>query len=181
MKLVKDLKKFPELGFLDRFYWIPPISLALIMYGIGYTLNAVWPELGTSGFQMVIWGFFISTTLLYHGTFTVNSLTHVYGRRRFKTNDDSRNSLLISIITLGEGWHNNHHRFPSSERQGFYWWEIDPAHYGLKVLSWFRIVWDLRTPHARVYAEGKKLFKRPSEEVKQAAKSLRESMKKEKI
>lgn len=180
LKLVKDLNKFPELGFLDRFYWIPPITLAMIMYGIGYTLNAVWPELGTSGFQMVVWGFFISTTLLYHGTFTVNSLTHVYGRRRFKTDDDSRNSLLISIITLGEGWHNNHHRFPSSERQGFYWWEIDPAHYGLKVLSWFRIVWDLRTPPARVYAEGKKLFKRPSEEVKQAAKVLRESIKKEK-
>ena len=160
-----DLQKFPELRFLDRFHLVAPVSLALILFGLGATLNTYWPGLGTSGFQLLIWGFFLSTVLLYHGTFTVNSLAHVIGRRRFETSDDSKNSFWISMITLGEGWHNNHHRYPSSERQGFYWWEIDISHYILRVLSWFRVVWDLRTPPAKVYAKTK-FLKRPSKAVK---------------
>lgn len=164
MKLVQDLQKFPELRFLDRYYLLPPVILALLLTGLGMALNALFPQLNTSGFQMLVWGFFISTTLLYHGTFTVNSLAHVIGRRRFETTDDSKNSFLIALITLGEGWHNNHHRFPSSERQGFYWWEIDVSHYVLKVLSWLRVVWDLRKPPQRVYADGS-LLKRPSKEL----------------
>lgn len=165
LKLVKDLAKFPELKFINKFHLIAPITLAFIMLGIGATLNYYFPTLNTSGFQMLIWGFFISTVVLYHGTFTVNSLTHMFGRRRFVTADTSRNSFLISLITLGEGWHNNHHRFPSSERQGFYWWEIDIAHYALRVLSWFRLVWDLKQPPAKVFAN-KGIFKRPSKDVK---------------
>ena len=102
---------------------------------------------------MLIWGFFVSTTLLYHGTFLVNSMTHMYGSRRFQTTDQSRNNFWISIVTLGEGWHNNHHRYPGSERQGFYWWEIDITHYILTCLSWFGLVWDLRTPPERIYKE----------------------------
>jgi stearoyl-CoA desaturase (delta-9 desaturase) len=102
---------------------------------------------------MFTWGFCISTTLLYHGTFCINSLAHVLGKARFKTGDDSKNSFLLAIITLGEGWHNNHHRYPGSERQGFYWWEVDISHYTLKVLSWFGLVWDLREPPARIYEE----------------------------
>jgi len=105
---------------------------------------------------MLTWGFFVSTTLLYHGTFAINSLAHVFGRRRFATNDTSRNSFVLSLITLGEGWHNNHHRFPASERQGFYWWEIDVTHYILKSLSWAGIVWDLREPPRAIYTEAKK-------------------------
>ena len=165
MKLVQDLQKYPELNFLDKYHIIAPVTLAVIMTGLGMTLNAYFPELNTSGFQMLVWGFFISTTILYHGTFTVNSLTHVFGRRRFETTDDSRNSFLISIFTLGEGWHNNHHRFPSSERQGFYWWEIDLSHYILRILSWFRVVWDIRKPPERVYAKNG-LFKRPPRDLK---------------
>ena len=165
LKLVHDLQKFPELRFLDRFHLIAPVSLALILFGLGATINYYFPHLGTSGFQLLIWGFFLSTVLLYHGTFTVNSLAHVIGRRRFETSDDSKNSFLISMITLGEGWHNNHHRFPSSERQGFYWWEIDVSHYILRLLSWLRIVWDLRTPPAKVYANSR-FLKRPSQAVK---------------
>lgn len=161
MKLVHDLQKFPELRFLERFHLIGPISLAVILAGLGGTLNYYFPQLNTSALQMLVWGFFISTTLLYHGTFTVNSLTHVFGKKRFKTEDDSRNSFLISVITLGEGWHNNHHRFPSSERQGFYWWEIDISHYILKFLSWFRVVWDIRKPPKRVYRNSR-FFKRPN-------------------
>jgi stearoyl-CoA desaturase (delta-9 desaturase) len=95
---------------------------------------------------MLVWGFFVSTVLLYHGTFAINSLTHVIGRRRYATNDDSRNNWFLALLTMGEGWHNNHHYYPSSERQGFFWWEIDLSHYLLKTLSWVGIVWDLRKP-----------------------------------
>ena len=97
-------------------------------------------------------GFFWSTVLLWHGTFTVNSLAHVMGRRRYATTDTSRNSALIALWTGGEGWHNNHHHYQSSARNGFFWWEIDTTYYGLKVLSWFRIVRDLKTPSERVLA-----------------------------
>ncbi|SMO40117.1 acyl-CoA desaturase [Fodinibius sediminis] len=158
--MVKDLKKIPELKFLNDFHLVPPIQLAVGTYVLGELLDYYFPSLGTSGFQILVYGFVLSTVLLYHGTFTVNSLAHVFGKRRFETKDDSRNNWFISLITLGEGWHNNHHRFPSSERQGFYWWEFDFSHYILKVLSWFRLVWDLRVPPERVYAESK-FLKRP--------------------
>jgi stearoyl-CoA desaturase (delta-9 desaturase) len=95
---------------------------------------------------MLVWAFFISTVILYHGTFTVNSLAHIFGKRRFATPDNSRNNLFVALITLGEGWHNNHHYYSSSERQGFRWWEIDVSHYTLTVLSRFGIVWDLHRP-----------------------------------
>lgn len=164
-KLVRDLVKYPELRFLDRYHFVAPVFLATVMFGLGMLLQSMFPVLQTSGVQMLFWGFFLSTVFLYHGTFLVNSLTHVMGKKRFETDDDSRNSLLISLITLGEGWHNNHHRFPSSERQGFYWWEIDVSHYILRLLSWFGIVQDLRQPPARVYAADSRL-KRPSPSVK---------------
>ncbi len=150
---VKDLMRFPELRFLDDYNLIPPVILAVAVFFLGVWLESAYPGLGTNGFQMLVWGFFISTVLLYHGTFCINSFTHLIGKRRFKTTDDSRNHWLLALITLGEGWHNNHHRYPGSERQGFYWWEIDIAHYVLKVLSWMGIVWDLREPPARIYEE----------------------------
>jgi len=93
---------------------------------------------------MLVWGFFISTTALFHGTSCINSMAHLMGRRRFNTSDDSRNSFILAIICLGEGWHNNHHRYQSSTRNGFYWWEIDPTYYGLKVLSWTGFIWGLK-------------------------------------
>ena len=158
--MVKDLKKYPELKLLNKFHLLPPLQYAIGTFVLGTLLDYYFPSLGTSGFQLLVYGFIISTVLLYHGTFTVNSLAHVFGKRRFETNDDSRNNWFISLITLGEGWHNNHHRFPSSERQGFYWWEFDVSHYLLKALSWIRVVWDLRVPPERVYAKSK-VFKRP--------------------
>jgi len=100
---------------------------------------------------MLVYGFGLSTVLLYHSTFAVNSLTHVFGRRRFATKDHSRNNWLIALVTLGEGWHNNHHYYPASERQGFYWWEIDLTHYVLTVLAWCHIVWAMHAPPARMY------------------------------
>ncbi|MCO6429225.1 MAG: acyl-CoA desaturase [Deltaproteobacteria bacterium] len=152
-ELIKDLLKYPELRWLDRNHVVAPVALAVALYFFGSFLGANYPSLSTSGMQMLVWGFFISTTLLYHGTFTINSLAHLIGRKRFETGDDSRNSFVLALITLGEGWHNNHHRYPGSEKQGFYWWEIDISHYILKVLSWMGIVWDLRTPPKRIYEE----------------------------
>lgn len=150
---VKDLAKFPELMFLDKYHQLPGVVLAASMYFLGWGLEVWAPSLGVTAGQMIIWGFFISTVLLYHGTFTINSLAHIIGRRRFATSDDSRNSLFLALITLGEGWHNNHHRYPHSEKQGFYWWEIDISHYTLKALSWFGIVWDLKRPPEHIYEE----------------------------
>ena len=150
-KLVPDLAKYPELRFLNRFYVLPPVALAVACWSLGTMLDDYFPELGTNGFQLLVWGFFVGTVLLYHGTFTVNSLAHIIGRRRFETRDNSRNSLFVALITLGEGWHNNHHYCPSSERQGFYWWEIDVSHYVLRLLSGMGIVWDLQGPPERIY------------------------------
>jgi stearoyl-CoA desaturase (delta-9 desaturase) len=96
------------------------------------------------------WGFAVSTTLLWHGTFTINSLTHVFGNRRYATTDNSRNNLWLALITLGEGWHNNHHYYQRSTNQGFYWWEVDVTFYVLKALSWVGLVWDLHTPPPHV-------------------------------
>ena len=91
--------------------------------------------------------------LVYHATFCINSLTHMIGNRRFNTTDHSRNSLVLALVTTGEGWHNNHHRYPVSTRQGFYWWEIDMTFYILKVLEWLGVVWDLRPPPEKIYTE----------------------------
>ena len=147
---VKELAKFPELRFLDRFDVIIPIALAASIYGLGETLALTAPHLNTNGFQLFIWGFILSTVLLYHGTFCVNSLAHVWGKRRYATRDHSRNNALIALITLGEGWHNNHHHFPGSASQGFYWWEVDFTYYGLRVLAALGIIWDLKTVPAAI-------------------------------
>jgi len=134
---VKDLARFPELRFLDRFHVLPPIAYATGLYLLG-------------GSWALFWGFFVSTTLLWHGTFTINSLTHVFGSQRYVTTDNSRNHLLLALITMGEGWHNNHHYYQRSVNQGFFWWEIDPTYYVLRVLSWVGLVWDLHTPPPHV-------------------------------
>ena len=141
---VRDLTEYPELRWLDRFDYLIAIALGAAMFALGLLLQYVAPQLGTTGWQMLIWGFFISTVLCYHGTYTINSLSHIFGSQRYKTGDSSRNNWLLSIITLGEGWHNNHHHYPSSVRQGFYWYEFDITFYMLKLLSWCGIIWDLK-------------------------------------
>lgn len=141
---VKELSAFVELRILDRFDIIVPILLGVGIYLLGDWLAVAHPSLGTSGWQLFVWGFVISTVVLYHATFTVNSLAHVWGKRRYATTDQSRNNLWIALATLGEGWHNNHHHYPGSARQGFYWWEIDLTYYGLKVLAMLGLIWDLR-------------------------------------
>lgn len=144
MAMVPDLAKFPELRFLDRFDALVPLLLALGLYGAGELLAHFAPALGTNGLQLVVWGFVISTVVLYHATFTVNSLAHTLGWRRYATRDSSRNNLWLALLTFGEGWHNNHHHFPGSARQGFYWWEIDLTYYFLKLLAALGLIWDLR-------------------------------------
>jgi stearoyl-CoA desaturase (delta-9 desaturase) len=150
---IKDWLQYPELKLLDRFDVVAPLALALGLFGLGAWLESAAPHLQTNGLQLFIWGFVISTVLLYHMTFTVNSLAHVWGKRRFLTNDDSRNNPVIALFTLGEGWHNNHHHFPSSARQGFYWWEIDLTYYGLKILAALGLIWDLRKVPVEVLSQ----------------------------
>lgn len=150
---VMQLLQFPELRFLDRYDGLVPLLLALALYGLGEALAYLAPALQTSGWQMVVWGFCISTVVLYHATFTINSLTHRFGRRRYATRDDSRNNVWLALLTFGEGWHNNHHHFPGSARQGFFWWEIDLTYYGLRVLAALGIIWDLKeVPAAMLHA-----------------------------
>jgi stearoyl-CoA desaturase (delta-9 desaturase) len=151
---IKDLAKFPELVWLNRFDLCVPLVFALSLYGTGIALEHFAPGLGTTGGQMLVWGFFISTTFLFHGTACINSMAHLMGKRRFKTEDDSRNSFILTLITLGEGWHNNHHRFQSCTRNGFYWWEIDPTYYGLKMLSWTGLIWGLKPVPQSILDEG---------------------------
>jgi len=133
--LVGDLRRYPELRFLNRpiIELLPTVALAL-----GFLL--------VDGLHGLIWGYMVSTVLLWHGSFAINSLAHVFGRRRYATSDDSRNSFLLAILTSGEGWHNNHHHYPSSARQGFRWWEVDVTYYVLRALSLVGLVWDLRRP-----------------------------------
>jgi stearoyl-CoA desaturase (delta-9 desaturase) len=141
---VKDLAKFPELVFLNRFDTLVPLVFAVFLFATGHFLGHWFPALGITSWQMLVWGFFISTTVLFHATSSINSLAHLLGKRRYETEDNSRNSMLLALITLGEGWHNNHHRFMSATRQGFYWWEIDISYYLLKALSWTGLIWNLK-------------------------------------
>ena len=137
---VGDLAKYPELMWLHKYELAPAAALALITF-----LIAGWPGL--------VVGFFWSTVAVYHATFCINSLAHVHGSKRYVTGDDSRNNWLLAFFTMGEGWHNNHHAYQASVRQGFRWWEIDPTFYIIKALSWLGVVWDLKSPPEAVLAE----------------------------
>ena len=150
---VKDLHKYPELRFIERFHVLAPLSLIAALYGLGAWLEAAYPALGATGLQLVMWGFFLSTVLVYHVTFCVNSVTHMVGTKRFATSDESRNSFWVALLTFGEGWHNNHHRWPLSARQGMYWWEIDITYYLQRVLEKLGLIWDLKVYPKAIYAE----------------------------
>jgi stearoyl-CoA desaturase (delta-9 desaturase) len=141
---VADLACFPELRWLHKLELMPPLTL-----GIVCLLLAGWPGL--------VVGFLWSTVLVYHVTFCINSLAHVRGRKRFLTGDESRNNWLLAIFTMGEGWHNNHHAYQSSVRQGFRWWELDATYYILRALAWLGVVWDLKMPPAKVLRDEQRL------------------------
>ena len=136
-KGIKDFAKYPELMWLNKYYLVPPILLGVLVFLVA----------GPSG---LFCGFFLSTILLYHGTFSINSLTHRFGKQRYETGETSKNSLLLALITLGEGWHNNHHCAPGSVKQGFTWWQIDISYYVIKLMEKMGLVWDLKYPNPRL-------------------------------
>lgn len=143
-QMVQDWKRFPELWFLNRFDWIPVVLFAIAIFVTGHVAGVLFPGAGTSGWQAFFWGFVLSTIVLYHATYTINSVAHRLGKQRFATADDSRNNWFLALITLGEGWHNNHHHYPASARQGFFWWEIDLTWYVLLLFEKLGLIWDLR-------------------------------------
>lgn len=150
--VIADLARFPELRVLDRFDVLVPIALATGLYFLGNWLQFTHPQLHTTGAQLLIWGFFVSTVVLFHATVTINSLAHRYGTRRYATRDTSRNNVWLALITFGEGWHNNHHYFPGSARQGFKWWEVDVTWYALRLLACLGVVYGLKPVPAWVHA-----------------------------
>jgi stearoyl-CoA desaturase (delta-9 desaturase) len=152
VEAMREFTQYPELVWLNKYHFVPPLVLAVACYLIG-------------GFAGLVWGFAVSTTLLWHATYSVNSVSHVFGRRRYETDDTSRNNWLIALLTFGEGWHNNHHYYMASARQGFFWWEVDVTWYLLRALSALGIVWDLRVPTPAIIDGGMKRIAR----LKQAA------------
>ncbi len=154
LESVRDLAKYPELVFLDRFAGLVPALLFAALYGVGFWAEHSAPHLRTNGLQMLTWGI-LSTVVLYHVTYTINSLAHVYGKRRYQTTDDSRNNLWLALLTLGEGWHNNHQRYQASARNGFFAREIDVTWYALKLLERIGVIRDLVPVPESVLAEGR--------------------------
>ncbi len=134
---VKDLARYPELLWLDRHTLVPPIAFAAVLFLAG-------------GLPALLWGFFVPVAVVWHVTFSINSVAHVLGSRRYATADDSRNNPLLALLTFGEGWHNNHHFYPSTANQGWFWWELDVSYLVLRALAAVGVVWDLRTPPPHV-------------------------------
>jgi stearoyl-CoA desaturase (delta-9 desaturase) len=130
---IADFAKYPELRWLNRWWLAPPLAGLALLFAVG-------------GFPLALWGGLIPTVVLWHGTFFINSLTHIFGRRRYLTTDMSRNSLLLALVCCGEGWHNNHHYHQNTASQGWFWWEVDFTFYVLRALSWVGLVWNLRLP-----------------------------------
>lgn len=145
-KTIGDYAKYPELVWLNKYHLIPPFVLALTVMALGGWVNggSVLAMFTTAGFSSLFIGFFLSTVLLYHGTFSINSIMHKFGRQRYNTGDESRNSIWLALLTLGEGWHNNHHYYETSSRQGFFWWEVDFTWYMLRGLQAVGLIHDLK-------------------------------------
>ena len=140
--VVRDFGKYPEIAFLDRFFVLPPLALALGLYLAG-------------GYSWLVWGFCVPTVTLAHATFAINTVNHLFGTRRFDTIDESRNNAFTAFFAVGEGWHNNHHRYQRAARNGFYWWEFDPTWYVIRAMQALGLAWDVQTVPARIYAEAR--------------------------
>jgi stearoyl-CoA desaturase (delta-9 desaturase) len=136
-EVIKDMAAYPELVWLDKHKHVPSVALALFMFLVG-------------GLPGLVWGFGVSTVILWHCTFSINSMAHLFGKRRYPTTDTSRNNVWLAILTGGEGWHNNHHYFCSSARLGFRWWEFDPTYYLISLFEKVGLVWDVRRPPPHV-------------------------------
>ncbi|MFY0625100.1 MAG: acyl-CoA desaturase [Reichenbachiella sp.] len=157
-KIIADYSKYPELVWLNKNHLFPPFVLALAVLALGGIVNggSIMAMFSTAGVSCLLVGFFLSTVILFHGTFSINSIMHKFGNQRYESNDESKNSLVLALVTLGEGWHNNHHYYEVAARQGFFWWEIDITWYILKTLSFFGIVWDMKdVPRHIKYSKNK--------------------------
>ena len=140
--VIRDFSKAPEIVWLERWYVVPPLALAAAMYAIG-------------GLQWLVWGFCVPTMTLAHATFAINTVNHMFGTRRFVTNDDSRNNALTALFAAGEGWHNNHHRYQRAARNGFYWWEFDITWYVIRLMQAVGLAWDVQPVPKRIYEEAR--------------------------
>lgn len=169
-KIIADYSKYPELVWLNKHYLVPPFILAIVVMALGGIVNggSIMAMFTVAGWSTLIVGFFLSTMILYHGTFSINSIMHKFGKQRYESGDESKNSLWLALLTMGEGWHNNHHYYESAARQGFFWWEIDITYYILRIFAFFGLVWDLRgvPPHIK-YSKNK-------EEARELAKKAKE-------
>jgi len=127
-----DLSREPFYLWLNKYHWLPltVVGLSLLAFG---------------GWPWILWGAFLPVTIGLHVTWLVNSVTHLWGRRRFATRDDSRNNLWVALLTGGEGWHNNHHAFPVSARHGLAWYEVDVNYYGICLLKWLGLARHIKT------------------------------------
>jgi stearoyl-CoA desaturase (delta-9 desaturase) len=130
----------PEIAFLDKYYFLPPLGLAIVMYAIG-------------GWDWLIYGFCLPTMTLAHATFAINTVNHLFGSRRFQTQDDSTNNPLTALFAVGEGWHNNHHRYQRAARNGFYWWEFDVTWYTIWAMQKLGLAWNVQRVPERIYRE----------------------------
>jgi stearoyl-CoA desaturase (delta-9 desaturase) len=140
--VLRDFGRVPEIAWLDRYYFVPPLALAL-----GLALGG--------GLPWLVWGFCLPTMTLAHATFAINTVNHLWGSRRFETFDESRNNPLTAFFAVGEGWHNNHHRYQRAARNGFYWWEFDPTWYVIRAMAALGLAWDLQPVPARIYREAR--------------------------
>jgi stearoyl-CoA desaturase (delta-9 desaturase) len=140
--VMREFSKAPEIVLLDRFYFLPPLLLAVAMYLAG-------------GLPWLVWGFCLPTMTLAHATFAINTVNHMFGSRRFDTIDESRNNPLTAIFAVGEGWHNNHHRYQRAARNGFYWWEFDPTWYVIRGMQALGLAWDVQAVPRRIYEEAR--------------------------
>lgn len=140
--VIRDFSKAPEIFWMNKLFFVPPLLLALALYAIG-------------GMPWLVWGFCLPTTTLAHATFAINTVNHMFGSRRFDTIDDSRNNAFTAFFAVGEGWHNNHHRYQRAARNGFYWWEYDPTWYVIRLMQAIGLVWDVQSVPARIYDEAR--------------------------
>jgi stearoyl-CoA desaturase (delta-9 desaturase) len=145
-KIIGDYAKYPELVWLNKHHLVPPIALAVFVTALGGFVNGggLAGIISTAGLSTLFVGFFLSTVILYHATFSINSIMHKFGTQRYESNDESKNSIWLALLTMGEGWHNNHHYYEVASRQGFFWWEIDITYYILRGLAAVGLIWDLK-------------------------------------
>jgi stearoyl-CoA desaturase (delta-9 desaturase) len=140
--VIRDFSAAPEIAWLDRLFFVPPLLLAVAMYLVG-------------GLSWLVWGFCLPTMSLAHATFAINTVNHLFGSRRFDTIDESRNNVITALFAAGEGWHNNHHRYQRAARNGFYWWEVDPTWYVIRLMQAVGLAWDVQPVPTRIYEEAR--------------------------